>query len=149
MRARFFLLALGLVALVIGGGAVGTAIASPASPAVPKIHVCRSAKTGEVFLWNGCPKGYVAYTWNVTGPIGPRGFTGATGPAGTPGATGAAGPSFAPTFTMTLPGLRRETCNAATSGGLVTAITCAHHAAAAGTAHPTPALPAVAVLKIP
>jgi hypothetical protein len=123
MRARFTLLALGLVALLFGAGAVGTALASPASPAVAKIHVCRSAKNGALFLWGACPKGYVAYTWNVTGPIGPRGFTGAPGPTG---ATGAAGPSFAPTFTMTLPGLHRETCKAVTAAGVITAITCTH-----------------------
>jgi hypothetical protein len=44
-----------------------------------------------LFLWGGCPKGYAAYSWNVTGPAGPTGATGATGDTGATGAAGATG----------------------------------------------------------
>lgn len=117
MRARFFVLALGLVAVILGaGGAVSLAASS--SPAT--IHVCRSARTGGLFLWGSCPRGYLAYSWAVTGPRG------ATGPEGIPG------PSFARPFTLAIAVATNGpylsyTCNATQAGGAgdITQVTCA------------------------
>ena len=129
MRARFFLLAAGLVAAILTAGGVGTALASQHTATVPAIHVCRSSKTGALFLWGGCPNGYTPYTWNVTGPIGPRGFI---GPQGATGAQGAAGPSFARPFTLAIAVATNGpyvsyTCDATQAGGTgdITQVTCA------------------------
>jgi hypothetical protein len=124
VRARFFLLAAGLVAAILTAGGVGTALASQHTATVPTIHVCRSAKTGALFLWGGCPKGYTPYTWNVAGPAGPRGATGLTG------ARGATGPSFASSFSLTIavasngPFLQYTCSDGTGTNGAITGITC-------------------------
>jgi Collagen triple helix repeat (20 copies) len=91
MRNRIVLPAAGLAAVIIAASGVGTALAASSTPASRTIHVCRKASNGELFLWGGCPKGYAAYSWNVTGPAGPTGATGSTGDTGDTGAAGAAG----------------------------------------------------------
>ena len=91
MRNRIVLPAAGLAAVIIAASGVGTALAASSTPASTTIHVCRKASNGELFLWGGCPKGYAAYSWNVTGPAGPTGATGDTGATGATGATGTAG----------------------------------------------------------
>jgi hypothetical protein len=121
-----FGLAAVLVAFVLGGGGA-VALTASSTPASSTIHVCRSAKTGALFLWGSCPKGYLAYSWAVTGPAGPRGATGLTGPRG------AAGPSFARPFTLAFaiaasgPYLS-YTCSATQAGGVgdITQVTCSN-----------------------
>jgi hypothetical protein len=116
-----FALAAALVAGVFATGAAA-AVATSSTPATAAIHVCRSAKTGALFLWGNCPRGYLAYSWAVTGPAGPRG---ATGPQGL------AGPSFARPFTLDIavasngPYLQ-YTCNSTQAGGAgdITQVTC-------------------------
>src|ERR1035438_8056856 len=93
MRNRIVLPAAGLAAVIIAASGVGTELAASSEPATPTIHVCRKASNGELFLWGGCPKGYAAYSWNVTGPAGPTGATGDTGPTGLTGSTGLTGPT--------------------------------------------------------
>lgn len=124
MRTRFFLLAACLVAVILAaGGAVA------ASSTAPAVHACRKNTTGQMYLWGSCPKGYTAWTWNVTGPAGPQGRTGtagATGPSGPPG------PSFADPFTLTLGGTLGNpqwtayTCSvsALNAGGGITGVVC-------------------------
>jgi hypothetical protein len=123
-----FLLAAVLVAGVFTTGAA-VAVATSSTPATAAIHACRSAKTGELFLWGACPKGYTGYSWAVTGPAGPRG---PAGPGGFTGATGPAGPSFADPFTLTFGGTSvgpawvAYTCSvsATAADGSITGVVC-------------------------
>ena len=126
-----FLLAATLVTIVLAtGGAVAVASSStPATVVATKVHACRKASNGEVFLWGSCPKGYVAYSWNVTGPAGPQGKT---GPSGAAGPSGPAGPSFGNPFTLTLggsllaPSWTAYTCSVSATGqdGAITGVAC-------------------------
>jgi hypothetical protein len=87
-------------ALAVGTVAVGGGIAVAAGTALPfsrdgnTIKGCY-AKNGTVKLLTPsaarCRRGYVPISWNVTGPKGHKGDTGATGPKGEKGDTGATG----------------------------------------------------------
>ena len=127
MRGRFVLLAAGLVAVILAArlAVQPAANSTPAAKAaLATLYACRRLSNGDVFLWRSCPKGYTKFTWPAPGPKGATGATGPAGLTGPQGAAGPAGPSFAATFKLTLPGLRHETCKAATSAGKITAITC-------------------------
>jgi hypothetical protein len=104
LRTLIGLAAAAIVATAATVAGVVTSSASSSALASSAIHVCRSAKTGELFLWGACPRGYTAYSWAVTGPAGLRGATGPRGAAGPTGATGPAGVS----------GYQAETCATST-----------------------------------
>src|SRR5262245_6022800 len=62
------------------------------------IHACVHRTNGQVRIGSateGCKVPEVAVTWNVNGPIGATGPTGATGATGPTGAAGATGPTGA------------------------------------------------------
>jgi hypothetical protein len=135
MRNLIVLPAAGIAVVVAAAAGVGTALAASSTPASTTIHVCRKASNGELFLWGGCPKGYAAYSWNVTGPAGPTGATGdtggggatgAVGPTGSPGPTGSTGPSGSPGTPAVVPSTinfgstPHVSCTASTGGGIWT-----------------------------
>jgi hypothetical protein len=98
VRNRIVLPAVGLAAVTLAATGIGTALASssgPASSSTPAssvMHVCKKVSNGELFMWRGCPRGYVEYWWNVAGPQGPRGNPGPTGAQGPMGPQGPQGP---------------------------------------------------------
>jgi len=91
----------GALALALAGGAALAAHTSGHRRHSGVVNACVQRKTGRVRVVagpNACRRGEQALAWNIQGPAGPPGPTGAAGvdgppgPAGAPGATGAAGP---------------------------------------------------------
>src|SRR5439155_1173351 len=103
----------GALALALAAGAALAAHTSGHRRHSGVVNACVQRKTGRVRVVagpNACRRGEQALAWNIQGPAGPPGPTGAAGvdgppgPAGAPGATGAAGPGTVPSGTMLAPG---------------------------------------------
>jgi Collagen triple helix repeat (20 copies) len=107
IRPGLAIIAAGAVVAVAAAASSAVALSSSSQTAASTVvHACRSVKTGALYNWNGCPRGYTPLSWNITGPrgpagpAGPKGATGPQGPAGPPGAAGSQGPAGSP-FTVT------------------------------------------------
>ena len=85
------------VAALMAGAVLIGGMSTVVSAAVPTINACvnKTTKAARISIYfhsvADCDSNEAFKQWNVTGPTGPKGATGAVGPTGAKGATGATG----------------------------------------------------------
>ena len=89
--------ALKISSVLVGAGLAAIGFSSSVQ-AANTVYACVNNESGTVQIVTAttvCQPNWTLQSWNIVGPTGPAGPTGATGPAGPTGATGPAGPTGA------------------------------------------------------
>lgn len=92
-RPSRLIVAAGVGAVVVGGVTAGATLAFASTPATSVLTACKS-REGVLRLVSSpteCRGDSTAVQWNIQGPVGPQGSTGAAGPQGNTGPAGPAG----------------------------------------------------------
>ncbi|HUH61495.1 MAG TPA: hypothetical protein VLZ50_00805 [Terracidiphilus sp.] len=88
----------------------------------PVVSACVNNSNGAVFIVQSaksCTKSQHFISWNIKGPVGPKGSQGPAGPQGAKGPTGTAATVAVGTTTTGEPGTNAEVTNAGTSSAAI------------------------------